>query len=82
MNAYSTMEKVKVDIKKNGYASLKTVGRDDLLLVPNKSLKIVDTELEVNNKQTAKAISKNFTKVLNGRSVNRLLLNRFISLIA
>ena len=82
INRYSTMEKVKTDVKKNGYASIKTIGRDDLLLVPSKSLKIVDTELEVNNKQTAKAISKNFTKVLNGRSVNRLLLNRFISLIA
>ena len=81
-NAFSITEQIKSDVRKNGYASIKTTGRDDLLLVPSKTLKIEDTELEVKSNQSVKAISKNFTKVLNGRSVNRLLLNRFISLIA
>ena len=69
---------IKTEAKKNGFASIKTVGRDDLFFIPRAALKISDQELEVTGKQTARAIAKNFTKVLNGRQVNRILLNKFI----
>jgi hypothetical protein len=62
--------------------SLNSKGRDILFLIPSKTLKIIDDELTVNSKQTASSISKSFTKVLNKRQVNRVLLNQFISYIA
>lgn len=76
---YAMVSGIKTEAKKNGFASIKTIGRDDLFFIPRAALKIVDKELEVTGKQTAKVIAKNFTKVLNGRQVNRILLNKFIS---
>ena len=76
---YGMVSGIKSEVKKNGFASIKTIGRDDLFFIPRTALKIVDKELEVTGKQTAKVIAKNFTKVLNGRQVNRILLNKFIS---
>jgi hypothetical protein len=75
---YEGVSKVRLEAKKSGFASIKTIGRDELFLIPSNTLKIKDAELSVNGKQTAKAIAKNFTKVLNGRQVNRVLLNKFI----
>ena len=76
---YALVSEIKSESKKNGFASIKTIGRDDLFFIPRAALKIVDKELEVTGKQTARVIAKNFTKVLNGRQVNRVLLNKFIS---
>jgi hypothetical protein len=76
---YALVSEIKSESKKNGFASIKTIGRDDLFFIPRTALKIVDKELEVTGKQTARVIAKNFTKVLNGRQVNRILLNKFIS---
>jgi len=72
----------KIEVRKNGFMSLNSKGRDILFLIPSKTLKIIDDELTVNSKQTASSISKSFTKVLNKRQVNRVLLNQFISYIA
>ena len=75
-------EDVKREVKTTGFASLKCEGRDDLLLVPAKSLRIKDVELNVSNTQSASSIANKFTKIMESRQVNRLLLNKFIKLIA
>jgi hypothetical protein len=69
-------------IRNDGFATMKSVGRDGFFIVPAKSLKIEEGELSVTAKQSSKAIAKNFTKLMEGRQVNRLLLNQFIKIIA
>jgi hypothetical protein len=76
------IDEVRKEVRQNGFASFKTKGRDDLLLVPAKSLRIKDIELEVSGKQSTSSIANKFTKMMEGRQVNRLLLNKFISYVA
>ena len=75
-------DKVRTEIRANGFASFRTKGRDDLFVVPANSLKIDDKELSVNSSQSTKSIANKFTKMMESRQVNRLLLNKFISYVA
>lgn len=72
----------KKQIKQQDFAIMPSVGRDELIVIPSKSLKITDGELQVTSKQSAKTAAKSLTKLMTGRQINRLLLNRFIHLIA
>jgi hypothetical protein len=76
------IDEVRKEVRLNGFASFKTKGRDDLFLVPAKSLRIKDIELEVSSKQSTSSIANKFTKMMEGRQVNRLLLNKFIGYVA
>lgn len=70
------------DFKLQGFASLKNTGRDDLFIIPQSSTKIEDGELEVKNDAHASSIAKNFGKYLNVKKTSRVLLNRFVALVA
>ena len=70
------------DFKLQGFASLKNTGRDDLFIIPQSSTKIEDGELEVKNDASASSIAKNFGKYLNVKKTSRVLLNRFVALVA
>lgn len=80
--SFVDIDYAKKQVAQNGYVSIKTNGHDDLFMVPCKTLKIDDGEIEADIKQSATTIARNLTKVMTGRQVNRILLNRFISLIA
>ena len=79
---YSDIDKIKKEIRKNGFASFNTYGRDDLFIVPAKSMKIEEIELEVSGKQSSSAIANKFSKMMEGKQVNRMLLNKFVGYIA
>jgi hypothetical protein len=70
------------DFKVNGFASVLNTGRDELFLIPQSSTKIVEGELEVDADANAKSIAKNFSKYLNVKKTSRVLLNRFVGLVA
>jgi hypothetical protein len=70
------------EFKQNGFASLKNTGRDDLFLIPQESTKIQEGELEVSAEANSRAIARNFGKYLNVKKTSRVLLNRFIALVA
>jgi hypothetical protein len=70
------------DFKVNGFASVLNTGRDELFLIPQSSTKIVEGELEVDADANAKSIAKNFSKYLNVKKTSRILLNRFVGLVA
>ena len=76
------LDEVRKEVRQNGFASFKTKGRDDLFLIPAKSLRIKDVELEVTSKQSTSSIANKFTKMLESRQLNRLLLNKFIGYVA
>jgi len=66
----------------NGFASIPNTGRDELFLIPQSSTVIQEGELDVNADANAKAIAKNFGKFLNVKKTSRILLNRFVTLVA
>ena len=81
-DSYSIIEGWRRDFKTQGFASIKNTGRDELFLIPQSSTKIVEGELEIKEDANAKAIAKNFGKFLNIKKTSRILLNRFVGLVA
>jgi hypothetical protein len=51
-------------------------------LIPQESTKIDEGELVATSDMTAKSIAKNFSKFLNVKRTSRVLLSRFIEIIA
>ena len=81
-DAYSVIESWRKEFKQQGFASLKNTGRDELFLIPQDSTKIQEGEMDVKADANAKVIAKNFSKYLNVKKTSRILLNRFIALVA
>lgn len=80
---HSMVERLKTEIRANGFASMKGTGRDDLFIVPLSSTKIVDDNFDaIDVKQTAAQIARKFGKVLNTKKTSRILLSKFIDYIA
>jgi len=79
---YALVETWKKEFRANGFASVKNTGRDELFLIPQSSTKIQEGELDVNANANAKSIAKNFGKFLNVKKTSRVLLNRFVGLVA
>lgn len=68
--------------RKNGFASVKNTGRDDMFLVPHSSTKIEEGSLNVSSGSTSSTIAKSFGKYLNVKKTSRVLLSRFVALVA
>jgi hypothetical protein len=81
-DSFSVIEGWRRDFRTHGFASIKNTGRDELFLIPQSSTKIIEGELEVNAEANAKAIARNFGKYLNVKKTSRVLLNRFVGLVA
>jgi hypothetical protein len=68
--------------RENNFASIKNTGRDELFLIPQSATKIEEGELDVKADAKAAGIARNFSKYLNTKKTSRILLNRFVSLVA
>ena len=66
----------------NDFASIKNTGRDELFLIPQTATAIQEGELEVKADAKAASIARNFSKYLNVKKTSRVLLNRFVALVA
>jgi predicted component of type VI protein secretion system len=66
----------------DNFASIKNTGRDELFLIPQTATKIEEGDLTVDSTAKAQSIARNFSKYLNTKKTSRILLNRFISLVA
>lgn len=74
---------LKTKMRKDGFATLKNTGRDELFIIPMSATKIKDDkELEVSAKDSASKIAREFSKALNTKKTSRILLNRFIGWVA
>ena len=76
------IENWKKEFRNAGFASVKNTGRDELFLIPQSSTKIQEGSLDVKAAANAKSIAKDFSKFLNVKKTSRVLLNRFVSLVA
>lgn len=79
---HSVIEDWRKDFRANGFASIANTGRDEMFLIPQSSTVIQEGELDVNADANAKAIARNFSKFLNVKKTSRILLNRFVTLVA
>jgi len=82
VNDCITVDSMQKEIRKNDFALLTNCGRDELYVIPSSKLAIKDEELEVSDAMNSKQIAKAFNKYLNVQKTNRILLNRFIGLVA
>jgi hypothetical protein len=81
-NFGSLIDSWKKQFRDNGFALVNNSGRDELYMIPCSSTKIVETSLEVNNDSTARSIAKSFGNYMNTKRTSRILLNRFINVVA
>jgi hypothetical protein len=81
-SAYHMVDTVRKSFKDDGFASLKTLGRNDLFIIPQNKLAVEEGTLKVDENHSAKQIAKNFGKLLSGRTTSRVLLNKFIGYVA
>jgi hypothetical protein len=79
---YSLIESMRKEFREQDFASIKNTGRDELFIIPQSSTKIVEGDLHIDSEANAKSIAKNFGKFLNVKKTSRILLNRFVSLVA
>lgn len=79
---YSVIDAWRKDFRVQGFASVKNTGRDELFIIPQESTKIDESELDVSANSNAKVIARNFGKFMSGKKTSRVLLSRFISLVA
>lgn len=68
--------------KNNKFISVTSSGYDQYYVINAKSMSVDKNDLLVNSSMTKSKIAKAFTSFANNRSINRVLLQRFISSIA
>lgn len=81
-DAYTLIDSWRKDFRENAFASVKNTGRDELFIIPQNSTKINEGELEVKADAKAAGIARSFGKYLNTKKTSRVLLNRFVALVA
>jgi hypothetical protein len=78
----ASVESVRAEFKEKGFASMRNTGRDELFLIPESSTRIIEGTFDVDSDMTASSISKKFGKMFNTKKHSRVLLDRFIAMVA
>jgi len=76
------LDNLTADFRKNNYSVVTSAGFDEYYLLRSQGMAIDDGELEVKENATTRGLVTAFTKYTGNRLNNRVVLNRFISLIA
>jgi hypothetical protein len=78
----ASVESIRAEFKEKGFASMRNTGRDELFLIPESSTRIIEGTFDVDSDMSASNISKKFGKMFNTKKHSRVLLDRFIGLVA
>jgi len=76
------LDQMIAEFRKNNYSVVTSAGFDEYYLLRSQGMAIDDGELEVKENTTTRGLVTAFTKYTGNRLNNRVVLNRFISLIA
>jgi hypothetical protein len=79
---YNMVEQLRKDIRQNDFALITNAGRDEMYLLPASKQRIEEGELEVSTAMNSKQIAREFGKYLNVKKSSRVVLSRFVTLIA
>jgi len=82
MEQLNFVEQFRKDLRQHDYAIVPNTGRDELYLLPASKQKIEEGELKVGGDMSAKAIANKFAKYLDVKKSSRVVLNRFVSIVA
>jgi hypothetical protein len=82
MDQLNLVEQFRKDLRQHDYAIVPNTGRDELYLLPASKQKIEEGELQVQGDMSAKAIASKFAKYLDVKKSSRVVLNRFVSIVA
>ena len=77
-----TIDKMRKDFRSQGFYSMSGTGRDDLFIVPTESTKISEDSLTVNSDMSARKLATNLGKYMNVKKTSRVLLSRFVDMVA
>ena len=73
---------VRKEFRKNKVAVADSFGYDEYYIVPSGNMNVETDELEVNSDMTKSRMAKAFVKHMKSKTVNRILLNKFVEKIA
>lgn len=73
---------IRSDIRKEGVALMKVPGRDEFFLMQSSKASIEEDNIEVTSDMSAAVAARGLTKYLNKQKTSRVLLNRFVGLVA
>ena len=79
---YYITEQIRKDIRQNDYCIVANTGRDEMYLLPASKQKIEEGDLKIDSTANAKSIAKQFSKYLGVKKSSRVVLSRFVGLIA
>jgi hypothetical protein len=79
---YWMTEQIRKDIRQNDYCIIPNTGRDEMYLLPASKQKIEEGDLKIDSTANAKSIAKQFSKYLGVKKSSRVVLSRFVGLIA
>lgn len=82
MDQLNLVEQFRKDLRQHDYAIVPNTGRDELYLLPASKQRIEEGELQVQGDMSAKAIASKFAKYLDVKKSSRVVLNRFVSIVA
>lgn len=77
------VDELRIALRSESFASIKGTGHDDLFLIAQTKLAIDSGDgMIVNPEMTSRTIAKQFEKFMNQKKTSRVLLNRFVGLVA
>lgn len=79
---HAMMDEIRVSLRKDGFACVTDTAHDELFLISQTKLSIDEGELEIRDDMNSKVIAKQFEKYMNVKKTSRILLNRFVGLVA
>ena len=79
---YWMTEQIRKDIRQNDYCIVPNTGRDEMYLLPASKQKIEEGDLKIDSTANAKSIARQFSKYLGVKKSSRVVLSRFVGLIA
>ena len=81
-NEYYMTEQIRKEIRQNDYALIPNTGRDEMYLLAASKQKIEEGDLKIDSTANAKMIAKQFSKYLGVKKSSRVVLSRFVGIMA
>ena len=79
---FKNLDEVRAEVRKNKMAVADSFGYDEYYVIPTGNMKLEDEKLEVNSDMTKGRMAKAFMKHMRNKTLNRVLLNKFVEQIA
>lgn len=81
-NSINDIVTIRSNIRNEGVALMSVLGRDEFFLMQSSSASIEENDIEVTSSMSAAAAAREMTKYLSKQKTSRVLLNRFVGLVA